>query len=252
MNELLQIPLGILIPFAGTTLGAAAVFFSTKNWNAKTSGALFGLAAGVMLASSVWSLLIPALSMPRGALLSSLGFLAGMFLFLWADTLLDRVQTKRADKGGGAGLLSLAVTLHNIPEGMAVGVALAGGMERDAGISMAAAMALSIGIALQNIPEGTVIAMPLCALGQPKRKAFFWGSMSGAVEPIGAVVALLFTHFISSLMPLILSFAAGAMIYVILRELIPALSRGDNGTWGCVAFSLGFVIMMLLDVLLGA
>ena len=248
MNLPITVSSGILIPLLGTAAGAAAVFFFNRALNQTVQKVFFGFAAGVMLASSVWSLLLPSLE-SGGALQGGGGLLSGFLIFLAGDALLSRAQKRKAGKNTG-GMLALAVTLHKIPEGMAVGVAFAGALASP-GAVLAPAMILSAGIALQNVPEGAVISMPLAGLGMRKGRAFFWGALSGAVEPLGAAAALALTRFVVPALPFFLSFAAGAMIYVAAVELIPELPGGEGERAGYAALIGGFAVMMLLDVLLG-
>ena len=248
---------GILIPFLGTSLGAAMVFFLKKQISTGVQKALTGFAAGVMVAASFWSLLQPALegSASMGMLAfipASIGFLVGMGFLLALDMLTPHMHNegpksriKRTTK------LILAVTLHNIPEGMAVGVVYAGFLIGEAGITAAGALALALGIAIQNFPEGAIVSMPLLAEGMPRQKTFWMGVLSGAVEPLAAVVTLLAAGLVSPVMPYFLAFAAGAMMYVVVEELIPEMSEGRHSNVGTIAFSLGFVVMMILDVTLG-
>ena len=247
--------LALLIPFAGTALGSAFVFLMREQMPERLQKVLLGFASGVMVAASVWSLLIPAMEMGEGAgavVPATAGLLAG-FAFL---LLIDRVTPHLHPAGGPEGprshlsktaMLALAVTIHNFPEGMAVGVAIAGALNADVGMSLASALALSLGIAIQNVPEGAIISMPLRAAGNSRLRAFGIGALSGAVEPVGALLVLLLASAVTPAMPFLLSFAAGAMLYVVVEELVPqAHSRG--GTCG---FVLGFLVMMVLDVALG-
>lgn len=260
MKELL---IGIFIPFLGTTLGSFAVFFMKDSLNRNVERALQGFAAGIMTAASVWSLLIPALEQAeRSGNLSfvpaSLGFLAGVAFLLVLDNIVPHLHLD-TDKPEGlhsnlkkTTMMVLAVTLHNIPEGMAVGIVLAGFLDGSVqGISWAAALSLSMGIAIQNIPEGAIISMPLKANGQSKIKAFTSGVISGAVEPAGAVLTILASAVLIPVIPYFLSFAAGAMIYVVVEELIPEMNAGKHSNIGTVLFALGFALMMVLDVALG-
>ena len=253
---------GILIPFLGTALGAACVFFMRRDLNRPVQRALTGFAAGVMVAASVWSLLIP--SIERSADLGKWSFLpavAGFSLGILFLLLLDRVIPHlhvNAEKAEGphcrakrTTMMVLAVTLHNVPEGMAVGVVLAGLLSGLPEISVGGALALSIGIAIQNFPEGAIVSMPLCAEGKTRRGAFLYGALSGAVEPIGAALTILFAGLFVPAMPYLLSFAAGAMIYVVVEELIPEMAAGEHSHVGVIAFSVGFTLMMALDVALG-
>ena len=252
---------GILIPFLGTSLGAAMVFFLKKQISTGVQKALTGFAAGVMVAASFWSLLQPALegSAAMGILAfipASIGFLVGMGFLLALDMLTPHMHMDKQNEGPKSRIkrttkLILAVTLHNIPEGMAVGVVYAGFLIGEAGITAAGALALALGIAIQNFPEGAIVSMPLLAEGMPRQKTFWMGVLSGAVEPLAAVVTLLAAGLVSPVMPYFLAFAAGAMMYVVVEELIPEMSEGRHSNVGTIAFSLGFVVMMILDVTLG-
>lgn len=253
---------GVLIPFAGTTAGAACVFFMRKNIHGMAVRALTGFAAGVMVAASVWSLLIPAMEQSEGMgslsfLPAFIGFWLGILFLLLLDSVVPHMHMN-SDKAEGpkSGLkkttmLVLAVTIHNIPEGMAVGVVYAGWITRSAQITLMGALALSIGIAIQNFPEGAIISMPLRAQGESRAKAFLYGVVSGVVEPAAAVLTILLSRFIVPAMPYLLSFAAGAMIYVVVEELIPEMSEGKHSNIGTLMFALGFTVMMTLDVVLG-
>ena len=257
----IQIAEGILLPFLGTSLGAAMVFFLKKQISFSVQKALTGFAAGVMVAASFWSLLQPALesSAPLGSLAflpAAIGFLIGMGFLLALDMLTPHMHMDRQHEGPQSRLrhttkLILAVTLHNIPEGMAVGVVYAGFLAKDTGISAAAALTLALGIAIQNFPEGAIVSMPLLAEGMPKGRTFRMGVLSGAVEPAAAVVTMLAAGLVTPVMPYFLAFAAGAMMYVVVEELIPEMSEGKHSNVGTVAFALGFVVMMILDVTLG-
>lgn len=262
MSDTLTILLGIFIPLVGTTLGSAAVFFQKKEMSMTARRALLGFASGVMIAASIWSLLIPAIEMSgKGSLPEWLppliGFLAGIGFLLLLDIAIPHLHAD-ADKPEGtqsnAGrslMLVLAVALHNLPEGMAVGVVFAGMLSGDTVISTAGALALSIGIALQNLPEGAIISMPLVGSGISRTRAFVYGFMSGVVEPAGAILTLLLTSIITSALPYILAFAAGAMIYVVVEELIPQAQTGEHSNIGTISTALGFSLMMVLDVALG-
>ena len=253
--------LGILIPFLGTSLGAAMVFFLKKQISAGVQKALTGFAAGVMVAASFWSLLQPALesSAYLGTLAfmpAAIGFLVGMGFLLALDMITPHMHLDRQQEGPRSGFrrttkLILAVTLHNIPEGMAVGVVYAGFLAGDTGITAAGALVLALGIAIQNFPEGAIVSMPLMAEGMPRQKTFWMGVLSGAVEPVAAVITMLATGLVTPVMPYFLAFAAGAMMYVVVEELIPEMSEGKHSNIGTIAFSLGFVVMMILDVTLG-
>ena len=259
MNDVL---LGILIPFLGTTLGAGCVFFLRGKLNLSIERGLTGFAAGIMVAASFFSLLIPALNETTdmgkwGFVPPVIGFGIGMGVLLLLDHLIPHLHM-HADKAEGpkshlakTTMLVLAVTLHNIPEGMATGVGYAGFLSGHAGITLAAASSLAIGIAIQNFPEGAIISMPLKSAGMGQWKAFAGGVLSGIVEPIGAVATILLTDFVVPLMPYFLSFAAGAMMYVVVEELIPEMSAGEHSHVGVISFAIGFMLMMSLDVALG-
>ena len=248
---------GILIPFLGTSLGAACVFFMKKSLGPAVQCALSGFAAGVMVAASMGSLLVPSIrqaaAMGRLAFLPAVvGFWAGILLLRLFDVVVPPPDAENRAAGlGSTAMMVLAVTLHNIPEGMAVGVVYAGYLAGNAQITAAGAMALSLGIAVQNFPEGAIISMPLRAAGMKKSKAFWCGVLSGAVEPIGAVLTLLAAGIVVPALPYLLSFAAGAMLYVVVEELLPELSQGGQSRLGALFFALGFGIMMLLDAFLG-
>ena len=257
----IQIVIGVLLPFLGTSLGAAMVFFLKDSISDTLQRILTGFAAGVMVAASFGSLLQPSLegSAHMGKLSflpAAAGFLIGMGFLLLLDEVTPHMHMDQGEEGPKTSLkrttkLILAVTLHNIPEGMAVGVVYANFFSGNEFISIAGALALAIGIALQNFPEGAIVSMPLLSEGMPKMKTFWYGVISGAVEPVAAIVTILASWLISSLLPYLLAFAAGAMFYVVVEELIPEMSEGKHSNWGTVAFSLGFVLMMILDVALG-
>ena len=252
---------GLLIPFAGTSLGAAMVFFLKKQISDGLQRILTGFAAGVMVAASFWSLLQPALdsSEHMGKLSfvpAAAGFLIGIGFLLLLDEITPHMHMDRQAEGPESKLkrttkLILAVTLHNIPEGMAVGVVYAGWLSGEADVSQTAALALALGIAIQNFPEGAIVSMPLLAEGMPKGKTFWYGVLSGAVEPVAAAVTILAASAVVPVLPYLLAFAAGAMMYVVVEELIPEMSEGKHSNAGTIAFSLGFVLMMILDVALG-
>ena len=256
------VSIGIAIPFLGTTLGAAMVFFMKNKMNGKVEKLLLGFAAGVMIAASIWSLLNPSIDMAeeQGEIAwipAAVGFLLGVLFLLILDSVVPHLHLK-TDKPEGiksklkkTTMLVLAVTLHNIPEGMAVGVVLAGGLMGNETISIAGAFALAIGIAIQNFPEGAIISMSLRAEGMSKRKAFLYGTLSGIVEPIAAIVTILLASFVVPILPYLLAFAAGAMIYVVVEELIPESQSGEHSNIGTIGVAIGFVIMMILDVALG-
>ena len=253
---------GILIPFLGTSLGAGCVFFLKKSLSDGIQRALTGFAAGVMVAASVWRLLIPAMEQAAdlGRLAffpAAVGFWLGILFLLLLDHLIPHLHQNSLQAEGPKSQLQrttmmvLAVTLHNIPEGMAVGVVYAGYLAGTAQITAAGALALSLGIAIQNFPEGAIISMPLRAEGMPKRRAFWDGVLSGIVEPIGAVLTILAAGIVVPALPYLLSFAAGAMLYVVVEELIPEMSQGQHSNVGTVFFAVGFSVMMVLDVALG-
>ena len=254
--------LGILIPFLGTTLGAGCVFFMKKSLGDLVQRSLAGFAAGVMVAASIWSLLIPAIEQSENMgklsfLPAFTGFWVGVLFLLVLDHLIPHLhvgsnQTEGPKtKLGRTTMMVLAVTLHNIPEGMAVGVMYAGFVAGSPQITAASALALSIGIAIQNFPEGAIISMPLKAEGESKGRAFLGGVLSGVVEPIGAVLTILAASLVIPALPYLLSFAAGAMLYVVVEELIPEMSQGRHSNLGTVFFAAGFSVMMVLDVALG-
>ena len=254
--------IGILIPFIGTTLGSACVFLKKKSHSDMVQRPLAGFAAGVMVAASIWSLLIPAIeqseSMGRLSFLPAfIGFWIGILFLLMLDHLIPHLHVGSVQTEGPKSNLSrtammvLAVTLHNIPEGMAVGVMYAGFLAGNTPITAAGALALSIGIAIQNFPEGAIISMPLRAEGESKNRAFWGGVLSGVVEPIGAVLTILAAQLVIPVLPYLLSFAAGAMLYVVVEELIPQMSQGEHSNIGTIFFAVGFSVMMVLDVALG-
>lgn len=253
---------GILIPFLGTSLGAACVFFMKRTLSDMVQRSLTGFAAGVMVAASVWSLLIPAMEQAAGMGKLSFvpavaGFWIGILFLLGLDHIVPHLHVKSGQTEGPKSqlrrttMMVLAVTLHNIPEGMAVGVVYAGYLSGSAQITAAGALALSLGIAIQNFPEGAIISMPLRAEGMKKGKAFCGGVLSGVVEPIGAVLTILAAQLVVPALPYLLSFAAGAMLYVVVEELIPEMSQGSHSNIGTLFFAVGFSIMMMLDVALG-
>lgn len=258
----LEVLRGVMIPFIGTTLGAACVLFMKQALNIKVQKALTGFAAGVMVAASIWSLIIPAMDqvahMGKWSFVPAVvGFWAGILFLLLLDKVVPhlhidcdefegpKVKLKRTT------MLVFAVALHNIPEGMAVGVVFAGLMAQDGSITSMGALALAIGIAIQNFPEGAIISMPLKAEGMSKGKSFWYGMLSGAVEPAAALITVMCSSFIIPLLPYLLCFAAGAMIYVVVEELVPEMSQGHHSNIGTVFFAVGFSIMMVLDVALG-
>ncbi len=258
----LDVILGILLPFAGTTLGAAMVFFMRKEMNEKLQKGLLGFASGVMIAASVWSLLIPAIEMAEEGgqiawIPAAAGFLLGIGVLLLLDTVTPHQHFQESEPEGlqaslrKTTMLMLAVTLHNIPEGMAVGVTFAGVLSDNVLITMTGAFVLSAGIAIQNFPEGAIISMPLRAQGITKLRAFVYGTLSGIVEPIAAFLTIWLTGLVVPLLPYFLSFAAGAMIYVVVEELIPEAQNGKHTNVGTIGVAAGFTLMMILDVALG-
>lgn len=262
MNMNTSIIATLLIPFAGTLIGSAFVFFMKKEMPALLQKALLGFASGIMVAASVWSLLIPSMEMSAGegictVLPAAIGFIAGMGFLLAVDYLTPHLHIGDESPEGlkarisKTAMLALAVTIHNIPEGMAVGVVIAGSLQDGIGIAPAAAMATAIGIAIQNIPEGAIISMPMRAAGNSHRKSFLIGGLSGIVEPIGAVLVILLASLMTPILPYFLAFAAGAMLYVVVEELIPEASVGQHSNISTIGFAIGFVLMMVLDVVLG-
>ena len=253
----------LAIPFVGTSLGAFTVFFMKDKINPKTEKILLGFAAGVMIAASVWSLLIPSIDLARQRgkiswLPALIGFALGIVFLLLIDSIVPHLHLKSTKpEGFDRGLFSktammlFAVTIHNIPEGMAVGVTCAGAIGENPRITLTSALALSVGIAIQNFPEGAIISMPLKGEGMSKGKAFFYGVLSGAAEPVGAIITLLLTSHILPLLPYFLSFAAGAMMYVVIEELIPECQSGEHSNLGTIGAAVGFALMMVLDVALG-
>ena len=254
--------LGILIPFIGTTLGSSLVFFMKNKINDKIQKFLLGFAAGVMIAASVWSLLLPSMNMAKEQgivewIPACVGFLLGILFLLLLDIIIPHLHVSSTKPEGlksnfkKTTMFFLAVTLHNIPEGMAAGVVFAGVLLDNVGLSFAGALALSIGIAIQNFPEGAIISMPLKSEGFSKPKAFFYGVLSGIVEPIAALITILLTNLVVPILPYLLSFAAGAMIYAVVEELIPESQQGKHTNLGTIGVALGFVVMMVLDTALG-
>ena len=254
--------IGLLIPLLGTMLGSAFVFFMKDEMSVRLQKSLLGFASGVMVAASVWSLLIPSMEMVEDSgrwsvLPAAVGFLLGMGFLLMIDELTPHLHIG-TDKPEGprsrlsrTAMLALAVTIHNLPEGMAVGVVFAGSENGATGLSLASALAVSIGIAIQNVPEGAIISMPMRAAGNSKWKSFIIGSLSGAVEPIGGLAVVLLASFMTPVLPYMLAFAAGAMFYVVVEELIPEASEGEHSNLSTIGFAIGFVLMMVLDVVMG-
>ncbi len=257
----MHLVVGLLIPFLGTTLGSAMVFFLKKEMNKKLEKLLLGFASGVMIAASIWSLLLPSIDMAKeqnvpAYIPAAVGFLLGMAFLLLLDSVIPHLHLKSEEPEGVRSdltkktMLVLAVTLHNIPEGMAVGVTFAGALLGHTGITMMGAFALAIGIAIQNFPEGAIISMPLLSAGSTKPKAFWYGMLSGIVEPIGALLTIWLAGIIVPILPYFLSFAAGAMIYVVVEELIPESQAGAHSNIGTIGVAIGFVLMMVLDIAL--
>lgn len=258
----MQLIIGLAIPFIGTTLGAAMVFLMKNDMNKKVEKILLGFASGVMIAASVWSLLIPSIEMTQTQgktawIPAAVGFLLGIVFLLVLDSVVPHMHLESEKPEGiksklkKTTMMVFAVTLHNIPEGMAVGVTFAGAIAQNAGITIAGAFALAVGIAIQNFPEGAIISMPLKSEGVSKPKAFLYGTLSGIVEPIGAVITILLTNAVVPILPYLLSFAAGAMIYVVVEELIPESQACEHSNIGTIGVAIGFTIMMILDVALG-
>lgn len=257
-----NILIGLLIPFLGTVLGSAMVFLMKDKINPKLQKILSGFASGVMIAASIWSLIIPSINMAEEQgdiswLPASIGFLVGVAFLLILDSIIPHlhIETKKPEgiksKLKNATMMVLAVTLHNIPEGMTVGVVYAGLLAQNTNITLAGALALSIGMAIQNLPEGAIISMPLKSEGMSKIKAFLYGTLSGIVEPLGAIITILLTSIVTPILPYLLAFAAGAMIYVVVDELIPETETGEHSNIGTIGVAIGFVIMMILDIALG-
>ena len=250
----MNIIIGILIPFIGTSLGSLLVFFMRNKIKKEIERFLLGFASGVMIAASVWSLLIPAIEMESGRfawVFPSIGFICGILFLLLIDFIVPYFKFSKESKLRRTTMLMLAVTIHNIPEGMAVGAIFAGFLSGNAGITYASALALTIGIAVQNFPEGAIISMPLKSDGYSKIRSFLYGVLSGVVEPVAAVATILLTGVMTPIMPILLSFAAGAMIYVVSEELIPGANTLKQSSIGTIGVGIGFVIMMILDVALG-
>ena len=257
----MSIAIGLLIPLLGTMLGSAFVFFMKKDMSPRLQKSLLGFASGVMVAASVWSLLIPAMDMESekgtwSVFPAAVGFLLGMGFLLIIDELTPHLHIG-TDKPEGprsrlsrTAMLALAVTIHNLPEGMAVGVVFAGAESAISNISLASAVAVALGIAIQNVPEGAIISMPMRAAGNSKWKSFIIGSLSGAVEPLGGLAVVLLASFMTPILPYMLAFAAGAMFYVVIEELIPEACEGEHSNLSTIGFAIGFVLMMVLDVVL--
>ena len=261
MNGILMALFGTLGTFLITALGAAGIFFVRREVSGNLQCGFLGFAGGVMIAASVWSLLLPGIDFAEangqvGWLVMTGGFLLGVITLLVADGLMkawyEREKSTQLTLGKSTAMLIIAITTHNIPEGMAVGAVYAGWLYGDSGITLAGALALSLGIAIQNFPEGAIISMPLKAEGVSKSRSFLYGTLSGAVEPIGAILTILLAGILVPVLPYALSFAAGAMVYVVVEELIPEMSVGKHSNIGTILFAVGFTLMMTLDVALGA
>ncbi len=259
----MTLTIGLLLPLLGTMLGSAFVFFMQDAMSMRLQKTLLGFASGVMVAASVWSLLIPSMEMVTDSgrwsvLPAAVGFLLGMGFLLMIDELTphlhigtDKPEGMRSQHLSKTAMLTLAVTIHNLPEGMAVGVVFAGAENGVTSLSLASALAVSIGIAIQNVPEGAIISMPMRAAGNSKWKSFLIGSLSGAVEPIGGLAVVLLASFMAPVLPYMLAFAAGAMFYVVVEELIPEASSVQHSNLSTIGFAIGFVLMMVLDVIFG-
>ena len=241
----MDVVLGILIPFIGTSLGSCIVFFMKDKIQSNLEKFLLGFASGVMIAASIWSLLIPAIEMTNNGWVSpAFGFLMGILFLTFIDKITNGYEEDKS-------MLVFAVTLHNLPEGMAVGVIFAAFLTGSVGVTLASAYALAIGIAIQNFPEGAIISLPMKANGSSKLKAFIYGVLSGVVEPIGAFLTISLTKFVVPILPFMLSFAAGAMIYVVVEELVPEINNKEKNAKGIIGVALGFIVMMVLDITLG-
>ena len=254
MENLIYSILGILIPFIGTSLGSSLVFFLKKNMNDYANKIIVGFASGVMIAASIWSLILPAIEMAEKQgmiswLPSAVGFFCGIVFLIFINKIAKKLENK--NNGKGFNMLTFSVTLHNIPEGMAVGVCFAGFLAGNSGITLMEAIVLALGIAIQNIPEGAIISMPLKMNGMSRLKSFGYGVLSGIVEPIFAIITIMLINIVVPILPYLLSFAAGAMIYVVVEELIPEMHEGKKSILGVIGVSFGFIIMMVLDVMLG-
>lgn len=254
MSNVLYSIIGILVPFIGTSFGSSFVFFMKNNLSLKFKKIMVGFAAGVMIAASIWSLILPSVEMAEKQHIitwvpASFGLSAGVLFLMLINTFADKIEKKK--NGKKLNMLLFSVTLHNIPEGMAVGVGFAAVLAGNSGIEMFEAMLLAIGIAIQNIPEGAIISMPLKMEGVSKKKAFIIGVLSGIVEPIAAILTIMLINIVVPLLPFLLAFAAGAMIYVVVEELIPEMQEGNKSLLGVVGFTIGFLVMMILDIALG-
>jgi len=257
-----EIATALLIPFLGTALGSSFVFFMKGAMPRRLEKTLLGFASGVMVAAAVWSLIMPSMEMCRGmgkwsVAPAAVGLLLGMAFLLLIDEVTPHLHVGADEPEGPrsrlskTAMLTLAVTIHNFPEGMAVGVVIAGFLQGGADISSAAVIAMSVGIAIQNIPEGAIISMPMRAAGNSRRRSFAIGSLSGAVEPMGASLVIVLAELLTPALPYLLAFAAGAMLYVVIEELIPEASSGEHSNMSTIGFAIGFVLMMVLDVVMG-
>lgn len=251
---LLYCMLGILIPFFGTCLGSFFVFFMKREINPKFHKVMTGFASGVMIAASIWSLIIPSVEMAESHykmvwIPAVVGLLLGVLFLILVNNISDKIQSKNKYKG--INMLMFSVTLHNIPEGMAVGVCFAGVLSGNVGVSLLSAIILAVGIAIQNIPEGAIISMPMQLEGVSKKKAFLTGVMSGVVEPIASLITIALINVVVPLLPYLLSFAAGAMIYVVIEELVPEMQNENKSALGIISVIIGFAVMMILDITLG-
>lgn len=245
---------GILIPFIGTSFGSSLVFFMKKNMSNNFQKMIVGFASGVMIAASVWSLILPAVEMAENQgkiswLPAAIGFALGVIFLIFINKLAEKIE--KSKDGKKLNMLLFSVTLHNIPEGMAVGVCFAGFLAGNAGIDLLEAIVLAIGIAIQNIPEGAIISMPLKMEGMDKKQAFLKGVLSGIVEPIAAIITVMLINVVVPILPYLLAFAAGAMIFVVVEELIPEIHEGKKSELGVIGVTLGFIVMMVLDIVLG-
>ena len=254
MNNILYSIVGIMIPFIGTSLGSGFVFFLKNKINENIQKMLVGIASGVMIAASVWSLILPAVEMAENQKIiawipASIGFILGVIFLCITNYYAETIEKNK--NGKKINMLLFSVTLHNIPEGMAVGVCFAGFLAGNVGIGLLEAMFLAIGIAIQNIPEGAIISMPLKIEGMSKKKSFIYGILSGIVEPISAILTIILLKIIVPILPYLLAFAAGAMIYVVVEELIPEIHKDKKSILGIIGVTIGFVIMMILDIALG-
>ena len=254
MNSILYSIIGIMIPFIGTSLGSGFVFFLKSKIDEKLQKMLVGVAVGVMIAASIWSLILPSVEMAENQgiiawIPATVGFILGIVFLIFTNYFAEKIASGK--NGKKINMLLFSVTLHNIPEGMAVGVCFAGFLAGNTGIDLWEATLLSIGIAIQNIPEGAIISMPLKIEGKTKKKSFIYGVLSGVVEPASALITILLIKIIVPILPYLLAFAAGAMIYVVIEELVPEIHEGKKSKLGVIGITIGFVIMMILDIALG-